>query len=302
MLFNKKLYITNQNRWKHHHSGWGYVIDNLHDQLHNEYGTKFIDSLDDYFNNEVSDIINEPWIGVLHMPIALPEHVKQEYPLINSVSDFIKSYLWHMNKSTCRGLITLSIENKTYLENTINKKFQILNCVHPIKPSNIVFNIEKYFQDRKLASVGHWLRNFDTFFNIGYKHKKVLLKPFEDMHSKNPPSDVKVIDRMSNHDYDNLLASSVVFLNLYGASANNTIIECIVRNTPIVVNRLPAIEEYLGHDYPLFYDNIDHANVIINNDDLLIDGFKYLTNYSKEKFSVDNFISTLVKSDLYSSL
>ena len=59
-------------------------------------------------------------------------------------------------------------------------------------------------------------------------------------------SSVKIIDKLSNEDYDNLLTKNIVFIKLVDASAVNTIIECIVRNTPIIVNRLPATEELLG--------------------------------------------------------
>lgn len=301
MLLDKKLFIARQKRWEHHRSGWPYVIDNLYNELHNEYGIKLIDNLDDYFNNEISDIIDQPWVGILHMPITLPQHIKQKYPLIYSVSDFIKSYLWRMNKLTCRGLITLSIENQLYLESVV-KMVPILHCIHPTKPPDITFNIEKYFENRRLVSIGHWLRDFNVFFETKYAHQKLLLKPFNDIEFESVPPQIKIVDRISNNDYDNLLASSVVFLNLYCASANNTIIECVVRNTPVVVNRLPTVEEYLGNDYPLFYDDINHANDIVNNDRLLIDGYDYLTKRDKRRFTIDNFITTIVNSHLYSSL
>lgn len=59
---------------------------------------------------------------------------------------------------------------------------------------------------------------------------------------------------MSGLKYEELLSSSVVLLKLKGAGGCTTVIECIARNIPIVVNRLPALEEYLGKNYPLFYD------------------------------------------------
>jgi hypothetical protein len=49
-----------------------------------------------------------------------------------------------------------------------------------------------------------------------------------------------------------LLAENIVFVELYDASANNTAIECIARATPLLVNPLPAVMEYLGAGYPLY--------------------------------------------------
>lgn len=74
---------------------------------------------------------------------------------------------------------------------------------------------------------------------------------------------VEVLPQVTNEAYDALLSENVVFLNLVDASAVNTVIECIVRNTPIYVNRLPALEEVLGHRYPGFYQNLPHAAQLI---------------------------------------
>jgi hypothetical protein len=64
---------------------------------------------------------------------------------------------------------------------------------------------------------------------------------------------VAIIQKLSDPEYDTLLSKTVVFLNLVDAVAVNTVIECIIRRTPVILNRLPATEEYLGKGYPLFY-------------------------------------------------
>ena len=67
------------------------------------------------------------------------------------------------------------------------------------------------------------------------------------------------IPRLADADYDALLAENVVFLRLVDAAAVNTVLECAARDAPLVVNRLPAVEEALGADYPGLYD--DDADV-----------------------------------------
>ncbi|KAJ3223130.1 hypothetical protein HDU81_009390 [Chytriomyces hyalinus] len=64
---------------------------------------------------------------------------------------------------------------------------------------------------------------------------------------------VEVITRHDNGEYDKLLSENIVFLKLMDASAVNTVIECIVRNTPVLVNRHPAVVEMLGTEYPFYY-------------------------------------------------
>jgi hypothetical protein len=68
---------------------------------------------------------------------------------------------------------------------------------------------------------------------------------------------INVYDKfLSNEEYLTLLRSRISFCWLYDTGANNAILESIVSRAPIVVNRLSAVVEYLGDDYPLYYENI----------------------------------------------
>lgn len=102
---------------------------------------------------------------------------------------------------------------------------------------------------------------------------------------------VIILERLSNEEYDNLLSNNIVFLNLVDCSAVNTVLECIVRNTPIIVNRLPALEEVLGSDYPGFYTKIVEANNICNDFDKITSIYLYLTRMNKTRFNLDHFIN-----------
>lgn len=105
---------------------------------------------------------------------------------------------------------------------------------------------------------------------------------------------VDILETISNEDYDVLLTSSVVLIDLYEASAVNTVIECIARNTPILVNRHPAIVEYLGSDYPLYFES-NNFNEIPNRDQI-IKAHEYLASTSsiKDQISSEKFIFDLV--------
>ena len=100
---------------------------------------------------------------------------------------------------------------------------------------------------------------------------------------------VHIIKHLENNEYDKLLSENLVFLNLIDASAVNTVLECIVRNTPIYVNRLPALEEILGNKYPLFYNNIDEVSDMLTFD-YIEKAYYYLKNLDKNKFKIDYFI------------
>lgn len=110
---------------------------------------------------------------------------------------------------------------------------------------------------------------------------------------------VVVLDDVDNDQYDQLLSQNVVFLNLVNCSAVNTVIECIVRNTPLVVNRLEALEEYLGKDYPLFYQTQGEALEMLNSYQKIKEGYCYLSKMDKTKFKIESFLQQVISSEIY---
>ena len=110
-----------------------------------------------------------------------------------------------------------------------------------------------------------------------------------------------VVEHLPDDQYDNLLSNNLVFLDLVDCSAANTIIECIVRNTPIVVNRHPAIEEYIGSDYPLFYDNVDDVKDLLTVKKIQA-AYNYLKNKDKEFLHIEYFVEALRDSTIYKNL
>jgi hypothetical protein len=113
---------------------------------------------------------------------------------------------------------------------------------------------------------------------------------------------VDFIDKLSNDNYDQLLTENIVFINLVDSSAVNTVIECIVRNTPIIVNDHPAVVELLGRNYPLYFKN-NYQNYfemnqqvvnLLSNTNNIKKAYQYLTGLNKSQFNVKNFTTQFV--------
>jgi hypothetical protein len=108
---------------------------------------------------------------------------------------------------------------------------------------------------------------------------------------------------LDNNDYDVLLSQNIVFLDLYDTSANNAVIECIARGTPLLINRHPATIEYLGEKYPFYFDSLKEANEKLNNIDLIRDTHQYLMTFDKKKqITIEYFKEQFKESDIYQSL
>jgi polysaccharide pyruvyl transferase WcaK-like protein len=106
---------------------------------------------------------------------------------------------------------------------------------------------------------------------------------------------------LSNWEYDRWLSENLVFINLIDCSAVNTVIECIVRNTPIVINRLPQTVQLLGETYPLFYTSVEQVNSLLTLDQITA-ATNYLKNLDKEPYRIETFIRTIKNGAIYQSL
>ena len=98
-----------------------------------------------------------------------------------------------------------------------------------------------------------------------------------------------------------LCQSQLSFWYLYDSIANNAILECISRQTPILVNPLDSVVEYLGKDYPFYYYSLDEAVEKLEDDDLLQETSGYLQSrqslVAKDKFvkDLDHVLETFLK-------
>jgi len=107
---------------------------------------------------------------------------------------------------------------------------------------------------------------------------------------QNQLNSVTVLERLDNDEYDKLLSENIVFLNLVDCSAVNTVIECIVRNTVIIVNRLPALEEMLGKNYPGFYNTLHEAAQICQDLRQIKLIYNYISLLDKTRYKLEFFV------------
>ena len=106
---------------------------------------------------------------------------------------------------------------------------------------------------------------------------------------------VEIISHLDNDKYDELLSRTIVFLNLVDCSAVNTVVECIVRNTPVIVNRLDALEEVLGVNYPGFYETLNDAQSICNDIYKISEIHEYMKLLDKSRYRLDHFVNEFQK-------
>ncbi len=212
---------------------------------------------------------------------------------------------------------------KTYLENHLDDKIKVHFIKHPITNNPpIKFNYEKFasLKEYEFVLLGRQLRYVSTLFYLTTSCNKVWLtnndssilkdgisalakKQYTERHPTPVPnaglnSNIS-FKHLSDNDYDKYITENIILIDLQNASANNSVLEMIVTCTPFFVNKIPAVIDYIGEDYPLYFDNVSDIENVINDRELLLEKYKithqYLTNLDKTDISYEHFNSEMLK-------
>jgi cellulase (glycosyl hydrolase family 5)/glycosyl transferase family 2 len=294
----RKLNAGDLTPWQHHRGGWKFVCRLIAETLHCEDGVRFIGSVEDEVANH--RIIAEPWVGFIHQ---VPIHNLQWFP---DLQRLFKDEYWNASAQNCLGLFVLSSYVKDYLQSA-GCQIPIARVFYPAEPTQRLFSLELFLarRPRRIVSGGEFLRNFQFYYDLkapGYSKQLLTHRNFryEDIRQNDS---VILLGRVTDDEYDSLLEDSVVFLNLFDAPANTTVVECIARNTPILINRLPGVVEYLGEAYPFYYSSTDEAEAKLQQPALIEETTKYLT-HSPMKVAItgESFLAAIQNSAIYRSL
>ena len=301
-----------------HRSGWGYAFSAL-SQLNNPNGILMDAFIERTFHWHPEGIRPhlEPWIGFIHVPPYVP------YWFVHEVANESIFSLpeWQESYKHCKGLYTLSKYHQRFLQSKLN--VPINSVLHPTEVPALKWEWTRFQQnsEKKVIQVGFWLRKLyaihllqaDNYEKIFLRKKDSnidhLLKEerknceLSDQITEEAINSVHNIEFLSNEDYDRLLTENIVFMDLYDASANNSVIECIVRNTPILVNPLEPVVEYLGAGYPFYFNSLDEATEKLGDIELIRETHHYLQNLPiKKRLTQEYFLQSVVESSIYKSL
>ena len=268
------------------------------------------------------------WIGFIHHTCNTTYSNFNIIELFNK-TEFIESLVY------CKALIVLSVYLRKQLNIIINRlgyNIPLFSLFHPtemicessqFKYNEFLNNVEK-----KVIQVGAWYRDIDAIYRLtlGQNPLKIcryaLKGPNMESYYSNKMDEmqisrdqtiraitpsktrtlayalekpVQIINSLNCSDYDELFKKNIIFIRLIDASAVNTIIESIVRNTPILVNPLEPVVEYLGRDYPFYYNSLDEATKKINDPVIIRKTYFYLKKMDKSNLKIETFINSLKK-------
>ena len=307
-IFN--LSLVNGKFGNHHLYGWNWVCNEFTCNLINNNEGILIDlfverTFHENWCKELIQTYKSPWMGIIHTT----PNLNNDSNKMNYV-DFLfdsKNFIDSLDK--CKAIILLNITSKKYLSkkfNELNFNIPIFVIKHPYKLnfSDSIYNENKYLKEDILINhVGYHQRKFSSFIKLNYKHKQICTpkiwneydsSDFQNSFLKNLDLTDIIIKHLDDSQYIDMLKNEIVFVDFIDVAASNLICECIISNTPILINRLEQTEFYLGKNYPLFYDNLQHANELVKNKVNIINAYKYLYNLNKNELDVKIFINKLI--------
>jgi hypothetical protein len=297
-----------------HRGGWGSIIKQMNDNhfFNEKSNFHFFDMIEKDFLWNKNYYCDSKWGGIIHCTPNTPPYLNEiniEYLFENE--NFIKSL------NNCVFIITLSNTVTKYLlkklKCELNLNIPVYTLCHPVVSDNIpLFEMNKfvYNENKILIQIGQQLRKMSSIYMLnslpcnklwltGTKKfdrlNQLLEKEIEylKLDKTKLNNNIKMHYTETFDEYDEFLTKNIVFVDLFDAAANNTVLECIVRNTPIIINKIEAVIYYLGEDYPLYFESLDDVPLLINTQKIQ-DAHNYLKNMDKSKFSINKFFNDIL--------
>lgn len=255
----------------------------------------------EYLAKQIRDLNLGVKVEVLSHPTIFPSNkFSFDRYIDNKNKRLINIGSWYRNPIVIHTLD--KVENITY-SSLKGKRMESNFC-----PSNVPITRDN---DKLICNVNIWTKYFVKYLNKDKPdlYHKIMLKLdkvelIDIIHDEDFVlflNKVEILSTLDDQTYDNLLTCNLVFLNLIDASVANTIIECIVRHTPILVNRIPPTVELLGENYPFFYDKVEEIPSLLN-DETVKNTYEYLRNMDSEKYRIDSFFDSFINSSIYKNI
>jgi hypothetical protein len=261
-------------------------------------------------------VINEPWIGIWHNPHNMPSW----FDGCNSPQQILLHSNFQESLVHCKGIIVLSEYLAKWVRDNI-KGMPVSVLYHPTAKPARCFNLDDYQDNREksVVQIGYWLRNFCAIGKLrapgfrkiwlyGGQRALELLGEEHRIHLDDdlPCSDMRDVHRLRLSDslYDEVLACNIAFVWLYDSSANNAIIECIARCTPLIVNNHPAAIEYLGENYPGLCTTLEEASALLLDTSFAKRAHIYLRDSIEiqDRITIRRFIHDFAKCEVVQAL
>jgi len=259
----------------------------------------FIDNIYAYFSKKVVNILNTQWIGILTCFEESPNDI---------IDNILTQFEFNESITNCVGIIVYhsKIPN-IHLIDTVPIKYLKLPCI--VRDISFDYNINR--DQNKLCCIGCNIEDITTFCEM--ELEQTFDKSMEFINNINQLSipnyitdsackydiDINIIANKDIPDFIQSLHQRVIFMFANEYTHTDKIVLLIEHNVPFFINKTDSSCEYLGDEYPLFYDTISQLVTILNDysevQTLIQKGHEYLLQMDKSDISFEYFNSEVMK-------
>lgn len=338
-----KICLFRQKRFSSHRGGWGYALDGLRPLHHrrgvlfdgfveNNFAWRYPHEglrapevlawlrqaglFEREASSEEQGLVpyRSPWVGFFHNPPAMPPGFHDHA----TPQAILSRRIWKESVPHCQGLFALSEYLANWLRHETGLPVQTLTL--PAEIPATLFDPERFMSNRqpKIIQVGWWLRRLTSIYRLPVRthYEKIwlvttpwpqarshFLRLMEQEGGRPDCPHTREETQLPDEEYDRWLSENLVLIHLYDTSANCALVECLARTTPMLINPHPAVVEYLGPDYPLYFETLDEAAEKAMDFELVIRAHENLRdNPLRKKLSADSFRIALQESEIYRRL
>jgi hypothetical protein len=294
-----------------HRGGWSSIIDYAvkNNVYNNQSDIIFYDIIEKNFiwDNNVDK--NLKWLGVIHCTDKTPPYLD----IVNINRLFDENSKFINNIHNCIGLITLAPNVYNFIYNklvNLNIRVNVYLFKHPIDNDISIpkFSYDKFLKNKNktIIQIGQQLRKITSIYLIKTSYKKLWLTGTKNFNKINKlfDNEIKYLNIKNINinsvpykytetfkEYDELIDKNIIFIDLFDTAANNVVLECIIRTTPLLLPRLPGSVYYLGEDYPMYFNSLDEIPLLLTENNI-IKTHNYLKNVKVP--NIKEFIGEIV--------
>ena len=266
--------------------------------------------------------LTKPWTGIVQEPHTIPDWLSR-LPECGGAPWLFEQQAWKQSLPYCRGLLALSEYSAEFLRKRFPGK-PVSVLPHPADSQGDKWSPEKFRenQSKKVIQPGWYLRNLHSIYEIPETDIERIVIPFhpdpdafqqlfaiEHQERKSRGllfecmmKSASVMEDVTEEELGRMLTENIAFVNLYESNAVDAVVECIARATPLLVNPMPAVVEYLGPEYPFYIWCYDQAAEKADDEKLAMETHEYLKNMEiTKRMKPEAFRDCLLDSEVFKS-
>lgn len=263
----------------------------------------------------------EDFIAIIHNPHDTYKY--KQFVKFTNVKPY-PSCVLDLIKKHCKGLFFMCEYEARVFQHFFDEVGIDVTCdflYHPIQTHDVMFSFDSYVSNtnKMLIQSGMHMRKNSTPFivadNLIGDDITVGITPWNDRNQHEFQQEIKInkltfrdpesvhkFQLLDYNQYLKLYKNNIFLLDTWSVTACNLVLDCISTNAPVIINRCEANREYLGDEYPLFFDHVDQIANLVTDLSLLQSAHDYLKRMDKHKLSLQSFKNTFLTSKIYQNL